>query len=404
MKLGYVVPEFPSQTHSFFWREVNALRQLGTDVFLVSTRRPPAQACAHDFTQTALRETHYVFPPHWARTLPALLLRPLGVARAVSYLLRLREAPWYRRLRLLGMLACAGDLLSYAARRRLSHIHVHSCADAAHLVAMCRLLGGPTYSLTLHGDLSVYGVDHAQKAAGASFVACVARPLLAQLKTVAGLDVKRTPVIWMGVDTERFRLVDRSKSGASRLNVLTIARLNPAKGHQYALAAVRRVRDAGIEATYTIAGEGPARSEIEAEIRRLRIEAHVHMVGTISESAVLCLLHDCDAFVLSSVGEGEASPVSVMEAMACGVPVICSAIGGTRDMITDGKDGFLVAQKDDDAIARILIRLAKDPDLGRRIGEAARTRAVATFSSRHSAQQLLNEILATNAKAIARPS
>ena len=61
--LGYLVPEFPSQTHAFFWREVQAMRAEGVRVVLMSTRRPPPSACPHDFGPAALAETLYAFPP-----------------------------------------------------------------------------------------------------------------------------------------------------------------------------------------------------------------------------------------------------------------------------------------------------------------------------------------------------
>ena len=104
------------------------------------------------------------------------------------------------------------------------------------------------------------------------------------------------------------------------------------------------------------------------------------MLGQIGEDRVLDLLRRADLFALTSVGKGEAAPVSVMEAMACGLPVICSAIGGTPDMIEDGVDGFLTGQEDVDAIAAALGRLAAEPDLVRAMSAAARASAMAKFS------------------------
>src|SRR5258708_15900 len=63
MKIGYLVPEFPNQTHIFFWREILALRRLGESIVLLSTRRPPSQACRHEFASSARAETRYLLPP-----------------------------------------------------------------------------------------------------------------------------------------------------------------------------------------------------------------------------------------------------------------------------------------------------------------------------------------------------
>ena len=103
------------------------------------------------------------------------------------------------------------------------------------------------------------------------------------------------------------------------------------------------------------------------------------MLGTRSEDEVLSLLQRADGLLLPSFGSGEAAPVSVMEAMACGLPVVCSKIGGTADMIADGESGYLVPQKDVAAISDRLFVLASDLTLRARIGSAARHQAVNVF-------------------------
>jgi glycosyltransferase involved in cell wall biosynthesis len=390
--IGYLVPEFPSQTHVFFWREVQALRDLGVPVHLVSSRRPEAGACRHAFAEAAARETHYLFPPRLLPALGALLTRPVRSLKALRYVLGLRESSWKKRLKYCGLLLCAGDLLRHAQVQGYRHLHVHSCADTAHVAALAHLLGGPTYSLTLHGDLPVYGTDHASKMGGARFVACVTAPLRRQVLEQVGLPAERTGVLWMGVDTDRFCADGLRAYEPGRLHMVTVARLNAMKGHVHALAAMRQAVDRGCDVRYTIAGEGPHRAEVEAAVRRLGLADRVEMSGTMSETAVRELLQRADAFVLPSVGLGEAAPVSVMEAMACGLPVVASVIGGTPDMITDRVDGLLVAQADEAALADALVFLARNPEERRRLGRAARERAVQAFDSRQTARRLLQAV------------
>jgi colanic acid/amylovoran biosynthesis glycosyltransferase len=386
-KLGYLVPEFPSQTHIFFWREVAALRAQGMQVQLFSTRRPQPDACRHSFSPAAIAETKYLFPPEWMNAIGWLVGHPTRTAKAIGYVLRLNETPWPRRLALLGLLLPAAELSRFASAHGVNHVHVHSCANAAHLAALARLMGGPTYSLTLHGDLVAYGTDHRSKVRDASFVAAVTRPLQEQLRTQVMLPAGKTPLLWMGVETSRFVDSGLRQTVEGQLTVLTVARLNVTKGHVYALEAVRRVLDRGIDVRYLIAGEGPERERIEVEIRRLALGEHVELLGTRSEDEVLALLRRADVFVLPSFSYGEAAPVSVMEAMSCGLPVICSIIGGTAEMIDDGVNGFLVAQKDVDAIADRIERLGRDGGLRVRIGREARARAEQTFDAGILAQR-----------------
>lgn len=389
MKLGMLIPEFPTQTHVFFWREIEALRNLGADVHILSTKRP-AEQCPHEFARTATAQTHYVYPPR-LRAMALAALRPGGVWRSLQYIFSLSENA-ARKVRLLGHLLCATDLAHYARRHRLDHIHVHSCADAAHVAAMARLMGGAPYSLHLHGDLPVYGKDHRQKMEHAVFAAAAARPMQRQLVEQAGVPEERAYTMWMGVDTTRFLPRPAGSGRHGSLHLVTVGRLHLCKGHQYALNAVRRLLDIGADIRLTIAGSGPHQKEIAAMVSAGNFGDRVRMVGSLGESEVLQLLQTADAFVLSSVGIGEASPVAVMEAMAASVPVISSIIGGTPDMITDGIDGLLVGQEDVDALAKAIQRLHDDEAFRRRLGDAARGRALAQFDSRATAQKLLTAI------------
>jgi colanic acid/amylovoran biosynthesis glycosyltransferase len=307
MRLGMLIPEFPTQTHVFFWREICALREMGVDVRLLSTRRP-SESCPHAFARMAVEETHYVYPPK-PRAL-ALLASATATARTVAYVRSLSE-PLGRRLRALGLVACAADLASFARISMIEHIHVHSCADAAHIAALARLLGGPSYSLHLHGDLSVYGRDHAQKARLASFVVAAAEPMERQLQTNLGLAPERTLTLPMGVDTSAFSPAERS-SRKGPLRLITVARLSEGKGHRYALAALRATIDRGHDVAYTIVGSGPDRGLIEENVSELGLIGRVRVTGSLAEDAVVSELRESDAFLLPSVGVFEASLVAVM--------------------------------------------------------------------------------------------
>ena len=394
--IGYLVPEFPSQTHAFFWREVGALEEAGVPVYLLSTSRPPPDSCPHEFAAAARERTEYLFPPRLAASLAGLALRPVGTVRAIRYILGLGETPLAGRLRLLALIPTAMGLVQTAGRHGLTHVHIHSCANAAHLGALGHVLGGLDYSLTLHGDMAVYGTDHAAKMREARFVSAVTRPLQRSLEEGIGPG-RPYPVIWMGVDTDRFRPpADRRRRDPSApLRALTVARLNAKKGHVFFLRAMARLRSEGIDIEYQIAGDGPARGEIEAEVARLGLGDRVTLLGSVSEAGVLGLLQGTDIAALTSFGMGEAAPVSVMEAMACGVPCIVSIIGGTPDMITDRHDGMLVPQEDVDAIAAALAALAGDPSLLSEMSRNARATAIEKFDHRVNAMRLHQAIRET---------
>lgn len=387
--IGYLVPEFPSQTHAFFWRELTAMEEAGARIHVFSTRRPPPEACPHEFRAAAVARTEYLFPPRIGAALGQILRHPLGTVRAAVHALGLSESPWRDRLRVLAMVPCAAMLARACEAEGIAHVHIHSCANSAHLGAMAAHLGGPAYSLTLHGDLPVYGRDHAAKMRGARFVSAVTRALAADIARISPGTAH--PVIWMGVDTARFRPGPARPEGGP-FTVVTVARLNRMKGHVFFLRAMAALVAEGHDLRYRIAGDGPERAAIEAEITRLGLGDRVEMLGSIDEGAVLALLQSADALALTSTGQGEAAPVAVMEAMACGLPVVASVIGGTPDMISGGTDGFLVPQEDVPAITAAFRHLLVTAGLAARISAAARETALRDFDHRQNAAKLLAAI------------
>lgn len=393
MRLGILIPEFPTQTHAFFWREIQALRGLGVEVHLLSTRRP-RERCPHPFAATAAAETHYLFPPSPRALL--LALRPASLRTGSGYVRSLSGSA-SAKVRDLALVPVAAELVCRSRALMLDHLHVHSCASAAHVVALARRLGGPPYSLHLHGDLPVYGTDHAQKSELASFVAAAARPTEAQLHDQVGLPPTRTCTLIMGVDTDRFTPPPPSAEPGGPLRAITVARLHRAKGYGAALEAVRALLDRGIDVRYRIVGTGPHRDEIEADVARLGLTQQVELVGSRGEDEVIEELRGADVFVLPTLGE--ASPVSVMEAMAAGLPVVCSRVGGLPDMLSDGVEGFLVEPGDTPALVAALERLARAPAHRAALGEAARRRAVAQFDSRACARRFLDAIARSAAQA-----
>lgn len=344
----------------------------------------------HAFAAEAVKSTFYLFPPPPLGSLAYLLLRPLLLLRMIAYIARVENTALKPRLGLLGLALCAAELLRYATKHQIEHVHGHSCANVGHLLALASLSGRLPFSLTLHGDLPVYGTGHKAKFAEAQFVSVVTYALQKQVQTAYGLPPSFLPVIRMGVDIERFRPKEQERTGPLRL--ITVARLAECKGHIYALRAMRAAMDRGVPMVYTIVGEGEMRGLLEAEIKKLGLEDAARLLGTAGEEEVLGFLREADAFVLPSVGLGEAAPVSVMEAMACGLPVISSIIGGTPELISPGRDGYLIEQGDVAGFAQAFTDLATDLPLRKRLGQGARQTAEQSFSAMKFAQHFYETI------------
>jgi glycosyltransferase involved in cell wall biosynthesis len=187
-----------------------------------------------------------------------------------------------------------------------------------------------------------------------------------------------------GVDATRFRPADASQPGHLRaelglaqdaLLVGCVADLFAVKRHTDLVDAFALVRESCPQAQLLLVGEGPLRDAIESRVRARRIEDGVHMLG--SRRDVDRLLPALDAFVLASDTEGLSN--AILEAQACGLPVVATHVGGNPDLV-DHACGTLVPARDSDAMAEAIITLLRDPDLRKRMGAAARSRVVSNHS------------------------
>lgn len=197
---------------------------------------------------------------------------------------------------------------------------------------------------------------------------------------------QKLEVIYNAIPTERF---DRPSDPGFRRTlsvmddrpvVLTIARLDEQKGLKYLLQAAQSVP----EAVFILVGDGPERSTLEAQARSLGVDGRVVFLG--HRRDIPELLANCDLFVLPSLFEG--LPVSVLEAMASGKPVIASNIGGTDEAVVHGVSGLLVPPGDAAALAAAIQKLLFDVPLREALGAAGKARAVKLFSAESMVQQV----------------
>jgi glycosyltransferase involved in cell wall biosynthesis len=155
--------------------------------------------------------------------------------------------------------------------------------------------------------------------------------------------------------------------------VVSVGRLKAPKDYVTLTRAFAALPSGSFEAM--IVGDGPDRPEVENELVRLGLAKAVRLLG--ERTDVSELLAGSDVFVLSSASEG--LPLSVEEAMAAGLPVVASAVGGVPELVVDGETGFLVPPGEAERLAEALGMLLGDPALRRRMGRSGRARAEELF-------------------------
>jgi glycosyltransferase involved in cell wall biosynthesis len=292
-----------------------------------------------------------------------------------------------------------GALLAATARREgWTHVHVHSCAGSARLALVSRLLGGPSYSITLHGSLADYGAHQPSKWSHSAFALVITRDLLDQARHSLGDALPAAvDIAPMGVDPDSLvRQRDYAAwPGEGEARIFSCGRLNPAKGHDNLIRAVHALAARGFPVRLVIAGEDDEggtgyRTTLERLIAELGMQDSVELLGAVDERTVRAGLERAHVFALAS--HAEPLGVAIMEAMAMAVPVVVGDGGGVRELVDDGASGLLVDPESTDAIAAGLERVLADPQLAARLGTAARERVRAEFGSARSARVLLDRV------------
>jgi sugar transferase (PEP-CTERM/EpsH1 system associated) len=215
-----------------------------------------------------------------------------------------------------------------------------------------------------------------------------------------GFPAGRVSVVYNGIDLNReenatsSRLAIRHEMGVADEDfvILQVARLDYLKDHVTAVRTLAALRPHLPSARLVFVGEGPQRGAIEEAVRRHDLAGHVRFLGLRRD--VARLLAAADLFLLTSISEG--IPLTVIEAMAAGLPVVSTNVGGIPEVVEDGRTGLLAPAGDAAALASAVCRLAGDRQLRSRMGQLGRGRAEMLFSEQgmhHRYHQLYQEML-----------
>lgn len=200
-----------------------------------------------------------------------------------------------------------------------------------------------------------------------------------------GLPADRIEVIYNGIDIERFERRRGEAGSALRKQlgiseaatlVVQVARLSPLKDHGTAVRAIAESRGADAEIHLVVVGTGPEESRLRQAIAECEVADRVHCVGLRHD--IPAILSEADVLLLTSISEG--IPLTVIEGMAAGLPIVSTAVGGLTEIIEDPTHGFLQPAGDHAGLARRLCQLARDPRLRKQMGQAGHRRARELFS------------------------
>lgn len=383
LQVGYVMTHYPRNAQTFIAGEIDSVRREGVDVACFAMNRPDAAELAMPGGQQRVAGTTYLKDGATGAVGAALRLalrHPIGMARLVATAVASGGGSPTRVARRLAHLAQAAAVARDARTRGLRHLHAHfglAPATIAWFASRMLALDGQRvgFSFTIHGfhdfaDPAETRLD--RKAPAADAVVCVSDFTRGQLfLQIPPAIWPRAEVIRCGIDLAEWRFAPRARESGPP-TIVAIGRLSAEKGFSVLLDAMAALRDAGVAARLVLVGDGPERPALEAAIAAHRLGDRVTLAGELPPDAVRARLREADIFCLPSFSEG--LPVSIMEAMAAGVPVVATWIAGIPELAENGVTALTVPPARADALADALQRLIEGPALAERLATAARAR------------------------------
>ena len=392
MQIAYFINQYPKVSHTFIRREIQALERQGFEVQRIALRGWDAELV--DASDRAERDkTQYVLQQGLAGLLQPLLgmtLRhPLRMLRALRWTGRLA------RMNDRGLLyhwiyaAEACRLVQWTRASGATHVHAHFGTNSAEVVMLASVLGGPTYSFTVHGPEEFdkpLGLHLREKIEHSAFVVAISSFCRSQLyRWVAAEQWSKVRVVRCGIESTFHHGAEAHRNASRQL--VCVGRLSEQKGHLLLIEAAAILVAQGEDFSLVLAGDGELRPQIEAAIAREGLQSRVTITGWIDSDEVRAHLLSSRALVLSSFAEG--LPVVVMEAMALGRPVVATQIAAMGELVDDGRSGWLCPPGDAAALAAAMQHcLQADADQLATMGARARAAALSRHDADREAQRL----------------
>jgi colanic acid/amylovoran biosynthesis glycosyltransferase len=386
-EVAYLFERFPSFGQTFCYRELAELERQGSKVHFFSIRRPVDEP-AQDWDKQLVERVHYL-PEE--KALVAEVDR-VPRTKAVSDETRAAVERWARQSDFLRLYQAiyVGTRLQ---EKGLRHVHAHFAGMAARTAWWIGEFFGIPYSFTAHAndifaprDFVVSLAKLIENAAAVVTVSDFAVRLLQERFPQSAGKVHR---VYNGVDLSRFQPSD---FGSRPPAIISIGRLIEKKGFGDLISACALLRSRGRAFTCSIIGEGPLEETLRAQIAAEGLEKSVELTGPQTQEQIASRLAHATIFALPCTREADGGmdnlPTVIMEAMAAGLPVVSTPLGGIPEMVEPGVNGELVPERDPEALSAAIERLISDPEQARRFGNRGREIAREKFSIEESARQL----------------
>lgn len=389
-RVAYLFARFPIVSQTFCDTEMLALEAMGFRLTIASLVQPP-----DSFRHERLRrlQAEVLYPPP-KPVLEKVLKNPPAdpVWQAMKALAGEHEAKYGPGFSSLTRARNAWHFAKELRRRGISHIHLHFANSATH-TALFLKKAGFTYSFTAHAQDFMIDLGNddllremIREAAFTVAVSDFSRHLLVSVCPDAADRIHR---VYNGIDALQF---PRAAAPGGPFRIVSVGRLIDFKGFPVLLEAVALVKARGFAVELVIVGEGPQRPVLEEKIRALGLEAEARLAGVRTQEEIKRELATAHVFSLACLTDDKGAmdilPTVMLEAMACGLPIVSTTLAGVPEIVIHGVTGLLTEPKNAEGLADHLTTLAADPALRGRMGEAGYQRVQEVFALEKTAGHL----------------
>lgn len=380
MKVAFLVGAFPAISETFILNQITGLIDLGHEVDIYARTGSPNEKVHQEIRDyQLLNRTYYFSVPKQRRVrmlrIAMLLIRnfhknPGTIIRSFIVAKRFK----------VGRLAASNYVLHFLGKH-YDIIHCHFGPNGFIGVLLKEMGFADKVVVSFHGqDVSSYVKQQGYSVydrvfEGADVITANSRHTMQRL-IYCGCCKEKIIVLRMGVNLGKFSFKTRSFDANDIVRILTVARLIEKKGLEYSVKAVASILPKYPRLIYLIVGDGPLREEIKALISTSHAENGIKLLGWCERGEVQRLFDECHLFILSSVtaysGDQEGQGLVLQEAQAMGLPVLSTHHNGIPEGVMDGESGFLVPERDVEALAERLEFLINHPEIWPEMGRAGR--------------------------------
>ncbi|NJK64631.1 MAG: colanic acid biosynthesis glycosyltransferase WcaL [Synechococcaceae cyanobacterium SM2_3_1] len=402
MRVAHVVDRFPQLSETFILNMITGLIDRGHDIDIIPIRSQPLNNLTIHQDVFTYRLLDYTRQPISIPENPTYRLIKVFY-HALSQLLR-TSTPRSHVLRLIHLGRKSGSIevliraipLLELDKHDIVHCHFGPLALTTLKFREIGLLQGKLIT-AFHGfDMTLYPQDHGWQcyqplfAEGNLFLP-ISHHWQGKLISL-GCPSHKTSVHRMGINCDHFQYRPRDLKVNEPVILASVCRLVEKKGIEYGIRAVAQLVNQWPNLQYWIIGDGTLRPQLEALVNQLQLTAQIHFWGWKKQEEIITLLYQAHILMAPSVtsidGDQEGIPVALMEAMAMGLPVVSTLHSGIPELVEDGVSGFLVPERDSDALADRLHQLLTQPKSWMDMGWSGRRRVMQDYNIKSLNDQL----------------